>query len=158
MSFKTGTIMVMDAFGQKSSVSLGNFGDMFELKEIANLKDFIESMSDAKVIGASVTEQIIYDASGMFADDTDKGHSDAIHQRGVFIFKDADTGKPFTFSIPAPKDEMFDESQQPKPSYAKKVRDKIAELTSREAADLHYQGGGLRSKVPKASVRKKKIG
>jgi hypothetical protein len=157
MSYKTGTIIVEDAFGQRSSISLNQFGDAFEIGEIANLKEFIESMSDAKVVAGHVTESVTYDASGLFADATDKGKSESIFQRAVFIFKDADERGSFTFSIPAPKDEIFDESQQPKATYAKKVRDKIAELTSREASDLHYLGGGLRSRVPKAELRIKKI-
>ena len=63
----------------------------------------------------------------------------------------------FSFSIPAPKNEDLGENQQPKGSVAKAVLDKIAELTSREGADLHYLGGGLVSKVQKIELRSKKL-
>lgn len=157
MSFKTGWVKVQDFKGQTATMQLGDLGDAFEINEIANLKDFIESHSDAKVIAYGVSEVTLLDASGLFADDTDKGSYDTVKQRAVFHFRDADTGKRFSFTIPAPRNEDFEADQQPKASVAKAVRDKIAELTSRESADLHYLGGGLRSKVPPIEQRSKKI-
>lgn len=158
MSFKTGWVKLQDAFGQTTTMQLENLGDAFEINEIGNLKSFIEAHSDAKVIAYGVSEVTLLDASGLFADDTDKGNYDSIRQRLIFHFRDADTGKRLSFSIPAPRNEDLDASQQPKPSVAAAVRNKIAELTSREAVDLHYLGGGLRSKVPPMEVRSKKIG
>ena len=156
MSMKTGWIRVQDAFGQYALVKLDFLGDLLELNEIGNLKDFVETHSDAKVVAYVVSETTYLDASGLFADDTDKGNYDSIFQRLVFHFRDADGGR-FSFSIPAPRNEDLDADQQPKASVAKAVRDKIAELTSREAADIHYLGGGLRAKVPPAEVRRKAI-
>lgn len=155
--FKTGWVKVQDAFGQTATMHLENLGDTFEINEIGNLKDFIETHSDAKVVAYGVSEVMLLDASGLFADDTDKGNYDSIRQRAVFHFRDADTGKRLSFTIPAPKNEDFDADQQPKASVAKAVRDKIAELTSREAVDLHYLGGGLRSKVAPIEQRRKKV-
>lgn len=157
MSFKTGWVKVQDFKGQTATMQLGDLGDAFEINEIANLKDFIETHSDAKVVAFGVSEVTLLDASGLFADDTDKGNYDTVKQRAVFHFRDADTGKRFSFTIPAPRNEDFEADQQPKASVAKAVRDKIAELTSREAADLHYLGGGLRSKVAPIEQRSKKI-
>lgn len=157
MSFKTGWVKVQDAWGQTTTMQLENLGDAFEINEIANLKDFIETHSDAKVVAYGVSEVTLLDASGLFADDTDKGSYDSIRQRMVFHFRDADTGKRLSFSIPAPRNEDMDADQQPKASVAKAVRDKIAELTSREAVDLHYLGGGLRSKVPPIDQRRKRV-
>ena len=157
MSFKTGWVKVQDAFGQTATMQLDSFGDVLELNEIANLKGFIETHSDAKVVAMGVSEITLLDASGLFADGTDKGNYDSIRQRAVYHFRDADTGKRFSFSIPAPRNEDFDADQQPKASVAKVVRDKIAELTGREAADLHYLGGGLRSKVAPIEQRRKKV-
>lgn len=155
--FKTGWVKVQDAFGQTATMQLENLGDTFEINEIGNLKDFIETHSDAKVVAYGVSEVMLLDASGLFADDADKGNYDSIRQRAVFHFRDADTGKRLSFTIPAPKNEDFDADQQPKASVAKAVRDKIAELTSREAVDLHYLGGGLRSKVAPIEQRRKKV-
>ena len=157
MSFKTGWVKLQDAFGQTAIMQLDNFGDALEIDEIGNLKEFIETHSDAKVIAFGISVVTLLDASGLFADDTDKGNYDSIRQRAVFHFRDADTGKRFSFSIPAPRNEDFDADQQPKASVAKAVRDKIAELTSREAVDLHYLGGGLRSKVAPIEQRRKKV-
>ena len=157
MAFKTGWVKVQDAWGQTTTMQLENLGDAFEINEIGNLKDFIETHSDAKVVAYGVSEVTLLDASGLFADDTDKGSYDSIRQRMVFHFRDADTGKRLSFSIPAPRNEDMDADQQPKASVAKAVRDKIAELTSREAVDLHYLGGGLRSKVPPIDQRRKRV-
>lgn len=157
MPFKTGWVKVQDFKGQTATMQLGDLGDAFEINEIGNLKSFIETHSDAKVIAFGVSEVTLLDASGLFADDTDKGNYDTVKQRAVFHFRDADTGKRFSFTIPAPRNEDFEADQQPKASVAKAVRDKIAELTGREAADLHYLGGGLRSKVPPIEQRSKKI-
>lgn len=158
MAFKTGWVKVQDAFGQTATMQMDQFGDAFELNELDNFKNFIETHSDAKVVAAGISEVRLYDASGFFADDTDKGNYDSIKQRLIFHFRDADTGRRFSFSIPAPRNEDLDASQQPKPSVASAVRNKIAELTGREAADLHYLGGGLRSKVPPIEQRSKKLG
>ena len=158
MSFKTGWVKLQDAFGQTTTMQLENLGDALEINEIGNLKSFIETHSDAKVIAYGVSEVMLLDASGLFADNIDKGNYDSIRQRLIFHFRDADTGKRLSFSIPAPRNEDLDASQQPKPSVAAAVRNKIAELTSREAGDLHDLGGGLRSKVPPMEVRSKKIG
>lgn len=158
MSFKTGWVKVQDFKGQTATMQLDNFGDLLELNEIGNLKSFIETHSDAKVIAFGISEVTLLDASGLFADETDKGNYDTVRQRAVFHFRDADTGKRLSFSIPAPRNEDFDADQQPKPSVAKAVRDKIAELTGREAVDLHYLGGGLRSKVAPIEQRSKKVG
>ena len=157
MAFKTGWVKVQDAWGQTTTMQLENLGDAFEINEIGNLKGFIESHSDAKVVAYGVSEVTLLDASGLFADDTDKGSYDSIRQRMVFHFRDADTGKRLSFSIPAPRNEDMVADQQPKASVAKAVRDKIAELTSREAVDLHYLGGGLRSKVPPIDQRRKRV-
>ena len=157
MAVKTGWVKVQDAWGQTTTMQLENLGDAFEINEIGNLKGFIESHSDAKVVAYGVSEVTLLDASGLFADDTDKGSYDSIRQRMVFHFRDADTGKRLSFSIPAPRNEDMDADQQPKASVAKAVRDKIAELTSREAVDLHYLGGGLRSKVPPIDQRRKRV-
>lgn len=158
MSFKTGWVKVQDAFGQTATMQMDQFGDAFELNELDNFKNFIETHSDAKVVAAGISEIRLYDASGWFADDTDKGNYDSIKQRLIFHFRDADTGRRFSFAIPAPRNEDLDASQQPKPSVANAVRNKIAELTGREATGLHYLGGGLRSKVPPIEQRSKKLG
>lgn len=157
MSFKTGWVKVQDAFGQTSTMQMDQFGDAFEINELDNFRSFIETHSDAKVVAAGISEVRLYDASGVWADGTDKGNYDSIKQRLVFHFRDADTGRRFSFSIPAPRNEDLDADQQPKSTVAAAVRNKLAELTGREAADLHYLGGGLRSKVPTIENRRKKI-
>ena len=158
MSFKTGWVKVQDFKGQTATMQLSDLGDAFELNEIGNLKSFIEQHSDAKVIAYGVSEVTLLDASGLFADGADKGNYDTVRQRAVFHFRDADTGKRFSFTIPAPRNEDFDADQQPQAAVANAVRDKVAELTSREAVDLHYLGGGLRSKVPPIEQRSKRVG
>ena len=158
MSFKTGWVKVQDAFGQTATMQMDQFGDLLEINELDNFRQFIETHSDAKVIAAGISEIRLYDASGYFADGTDKGNYDSIRQRMVFHFRDAGTGRRFSFSIPAPRNEDLDADQQPKASVAKAVRDKVAELTGRVAVDLHYLGGGLRSKVPAIEQRRKKVG
>lgn len=157
MGFKTGWVKVMDAFGQYSTVKLDQLGDLLEIGEVENLRSFIDAHSNAKVVAYGISDVTLIDATGFFSDDTDKGSYDAINQRLVFHFKDADTGRRLSFSIPAPINGDVDTDQQPKASVAKDVRAKIAELTSREEADLHYLGGGLRSKVPPIDRRRKKI-
>ena len=156
--FKTGWVKVQDAFGQTATMQLDQLGDAFEINEIGNLTSFIETHSDAKVVAYGISQVQLLDASGLFADGTDKGNYDSIRQRAIFHFRDADTGKRLSFSIPAPRNEDFDADQQPKASVAKAVRNKIAELTSREEVDLHYLGGGLRSKVAPIDQRRKKVG
>lgn len=157
MAFKTGWVKVQDAFGQTATIQMDQFGDAFELNELDNFKQFIETHSDAKVIAAGISEVRLYDASGAWADSTDKGNYDSIRQRMIFHFRDADTGRRFSFSIPAPRNEDLGPDQQPKGAVAAAVRKKIAELTGREEGDLHYLGGGLRSKVPTIENRRKDL-
>lgn len=156
MGNTVGWIVVEDAFGQTGTVKLEHLGDALELNEIGNLKSFIEEHSDAKVIRYGVTKSAYINARGWGADETDPGKYDSVAQRLKFNFMDQDGGF-FSFSIPAPRDEDLSDNQQPKGSVAKAVLDKIAELTSREADDLHYLGGGLVSKVQKIELRSKKL-
>ena len=155
MSFKSATITLLDRWGQTAKVTIKKFGDALQINDLNDFKNGIETHSDAKVIAMSVTETTVLDASGFFADNTDKGKYDSVEQKAKYIFKDADTGGIVTFSVPAPREEDIDDDQQPKIAAANAIKALIAEVTSREAADLLYLGGGLRSDVPPAQQRRK---
>lgn len=155
MSFKSATITVLDRWGQTSKVTLKKFGDALGVNDLGDFINGIEAHSDAKVIGASVTETTVRDASGFFADNTDKGKYDSVEQRAKYIFKDADTGGIVTFTVPAPREADIDDDQQPKIAAANAIKALIAEVTGREAVDLLYLGGGLTSNVPPAALRRK---
>lgn len=155
MSFKSATVTVLDRWGQQSRITLKKFGDALQVNDLGDFINGIEAHSDAKVIGASVTETIVKDASGFFADSTDKGKYDSVEQKAKYIFKDADTGSIVTFTVPAPKEADIDDDQQPKISAATAIKNLIAEVTGREASDLLYLGGGLKSDLPPSALRRK---
>lgn len=156
MGSTVGWIVVEDSFGQTATMRLENLGDALEINEIGNLREFIETHSDAKVIRYGITKSAYINARGWGSDETDPGKYDSVAQRLKFNFMDQDGGF-FSFSIPAPRDEDLNDNQQPKGSVANEVLKKIAELTSREEADLHYLGGGLVSKMQKIELRSKKL-
>lgn len=155
MAFKSATITLLDRWGQTAKVKINKFDDGFSVGDLTQFKNGIETHSDAKVIAMAVTETTVLDASGFFADNTDKGKYDSVEQKAKYIFKDADTGSITVLSIPAPREEDIDDDQQPKIAAANAIKALIAGVTSREAADLLYLGGGLESDVPRAALRRK---
>ena len=155
MAFKSASITVLDRWGKFGKVTIKKFGDLLNLADLVTFKHGIEAHSDARVVAASVTETTLYDASGFFADGTDKGKYDSVEQKAKFIFKDAETGGIVTFSLPAPREEDIDDDQQPKMSAATAIKNLIAAITDREGANLLYLGGGLESNIPNSPERRK---
>lgn len=143
MSVKIGTVTMRDAKGKTGVTSLRKVGGLSDVEKIA---DWLKNHTDAQVIEYSYTE------SKKLSQDDDKcssGKYDRCEQRLILNFYDSSEGEQITFSYPAPRDEDLDEDQQPVSDVAEDVKDLIAATTTREGTDLLYNGGGLKSKMPR---------
>lgn len=153
MAMKTGTIVFQDYKGKFATVKVTQAKG---LAEVTNLAQALSGYTRAKIISATYGETNFFDNLGQtdFGDIASTGlleHYDRCEQKAKMIFRDADTGRMHTLSLPAPNDNVFDAHQEVKSSVAEDIADALAAATTMESNDLQYRGGALIGKLP--SVR-----
>lgn len=150
MGMKTGTIVFQDYKGKYASVKVMDAKDLDAIEGLANS---LSGYTRAKIISASFAETTFFDNLGqadfgnMLSGNATE-HYDRVEQKAKIIFRDADTGRIHTISLPAPNDNVFDANQEVKATVAEDIADFLAAATSMESNDLQYRGGALVGKLP----------
>ena len=150
MAMKTGTVVFQDYKGKYASVKITDANSLSEMEKFANaLADYTR----AKIVSATYSQTSFFDnfqqldwGDALSGKATE--HYDRCEQKAKMIFRDADTGRIHTISLPAPNDNVFDANQEVKSSVAEDIADAIAAATSMESNDLQYRGGALIGKLP----------
>lgn len=150
MALKTGTIVFQDYKGKYASVKVSQAKGLSEVKALA---EKLSGYTRAKIISATYGETMFFDNLGQvdFGDIASTGlleHYDRCEQKAKMIFRDADSGRIHTISLPAPNDNVFDAHQEVKKSVAEDIADALAGATTMESNDLQYRGGALIGKLP----------
>lgn len=150
MALKTGTVVFQDYKGKYASVKITGANSLSDMKEFA---ETLANYTRAKIVSASYAETAFFDNLGA-ADMGDMlsgnatEHYDRCEQKAKMIFRDADTGRIHTISLPAPNDNCFDAHQEVSATVAEDIADAIAAATNMESNDLQYRGGALIGKLP----------
>lgn len=145
------TVVFRDYMGQKSTVKLDGGTTMKDAKELAN---GLQKYTRAKILSVSQTSTVYYDGwknldlGDMFSGNATE-HYDRVVQKAHLQFRDCDSGKMFTLSIPAPNDNVFGADQEVTAACAEDISDVIKKASTMEGMDLQYHGGWLTSKKPK---------
>lgn len=150
MAMKTGTVVFQDYKGKYASVKVS------EASSLSSMEDFAKALGDytrAKIISATFTQTVFFDNFqsldwGDVLSGESTEHYDRCEQKAKMLFRDADTGRIHTISLPAPNDNVFDANQEVKATVAEDIADAIAAATSMESNDLQYRGGALVGKLP----------
>jgi len=149
----TVSVTFRDYKGKCATVIVRKGTTLNDAKELAKA---LKPWSRAAVIGYSHTEAIAYDSDVTGSQQlltTEAGeHYDRVEQKAVFLFTDGDNGDRIRLSLPAPNDNAFDADQEPTPACAEAIAEAIAKATTRESANLIYNGGGVIGKL--AKIRK----
>lgn len=112
------------------------------LSKAKALADFIQTHSDAKVIGYGISQNVTVEN-----DSCDAGKYDRVYQKLVFLFSEKN-GTSRRFSIPAPRDEDVDVDQEGSADVAEDINDLLKTLGATKE-NMRFNGSGLVSKMPK---------
>lgn len=140
----TATVTMKDYKGQTSTIRIPGVTTLAKAKQIA---DWIKGHTDAAVVGYGVS-------MGYAGDSTDTGKYDRVLQALRLLFKD-ELGKTRSFSIPAPRDEDVNDDQEPISDLPEDVMDLLKAVGA--AKTLTYEGGGLRSRLPRSEARSREV-
>lgn len=114
---------------------------------IANAKkvaEYAQTHSDARVVGYGISVNFK-------GDETDRGQYDRCLQRLEFSYEDAE-GNSRKLGYPAPRDEDVNDHQEPESDVAEDFKDLLVSVGVL-VAPVAYNGGGLKSRLPKAGAR-----
>ena len=115
------------------------------LTKAKKLAEFLETHSDAQVIGYSCSQ-----AATVEDDQCNSGKYDRVEQKMVYLFSEK-SGAARRFSVPAPRDEDVDVDQEGNSDVAEDVNDLLKTIGATKE-NMRFNGAGLVSKIPK--VRK----
>lgn len=150
MAMKTGTVVFQDYKGKYASVKISGANSLSDVETFAKT---LGGYTRAKIISATYGQTTFFDNfqqldwGDVFSGESTE-HYDRCEQKAKMIFRDADTGRIHTISLPAPNDNVFDSNQEVKATVAEDIADAIATATSMESTDLQYRGGALIGKLP----------
>lgn len=145
-TYGTLTATVQDYLGKCATVKVRVAVANATIGNAEKLADYLKTHSDAKVVGFGLTK----DASG---DSTSDGKYDRVLQSLRYLFEDKD-GRARIFSLPAPRDEDVNVDQEPDSDTAEDVKDL---LNGFKLNIETYNGGGLKSRLPRKEARSKAL-
>jgi len=140
------TVTVTDYLGKSASVQVTVPESKATLANAKALASWMENHTAAAVSG--------YSATVPYEDSCIAGKYDRVLQRAEMLFENQD-GRQVRFSIPAPKDNQFNDDQEVESDVPKDVIDLLIQVGAGSA--FVYNGSGLKSRLGSKESRAKKL-